>query len=99
MTVYQGSLLVEDYEIVSGGRREGYAHIAPTGSMTMSRGAIDIRTSTRDLHRVSAAHKPAISLHVYAGPLDRFMIFSPESRSCRTVVGRYDSVPSLVANG
>jgi cysteine dioxygenase len=95
MKVYSGSLRVEEFTILSGGRRQGYAHIAPSGSTVMSRGAIDVRTTTRDLHRVAALREEAISVHVYAKPLDRFLIFNPGHRSCRTVFGRYDSLPAI----
>jgi cysteine dioxygenase len=95
MTVVSGSLQVEDFALRSGGRRQGYAHIAPAGTALLHARAIDVRTSTRDLHRVTAPHEPAVSLHIYASPLDRCMIFNAATRSCRTVFSRYDRVTPL----
>lgn len=94
MTVHSGSLTFEDFFIMTGGKREGYAQVAPAASGILTPGLVDVRSSDLDLHRVSAPNERAISLHVYAKPLDRYMVFNPETRSCRTVFAHYDSVPA-----
>ena len=92
MKLLCGSLNVDDFTILAGGRRPGYALIDASGATTMLPGSLDVRSTNRVLHRV-AAREPAISLHVYAQPLNRFMTFDRERRSCRTVYAHDDTLP------
>jgi cysteine dioxygenase len=94
MAVKRGSLIVDDFVLLSGGKQAGPAQIAPAGSTTMPAGGVDIRTSMRDLHRVAPADGEAISIHVYAKPIDEFLIFNQAQRSCQSIVSRYDSTPT-----
>jgi predicted metal-dependent enzyme (double-stranded beta helix superfamily) len=81
LVVLRGELAVDDYIIV---RRDapGLARIAPTGSRALHRGQVDIRASSLDLRRLRAA-KPAISLHLYAGPLQTLTVYDESDGSYR----------------
>jgi len=98
MAVTSGLLVIDDFVVVSGGKEPGFAKIASAGTTIMPAGNIDIRTSARDLHRVTASGGAAVSIHVYAKPIDHFLLFEPASNSCRTVVSRYDSLPADLTN-
>jgi len=98
MTVLEGRLEVEDYVRLDAGEVLGYARIEPRGSRTLERGEIDSRGGRFDLHRVGASYDaPAVSLHVYAGPLHRFLVYDELSRRCETAIGTYDDVLSVDA--
>lgn len=92
MYVLEGSLEVDDYARLDSGEVPGYAHVEWRGSRQLGVGDIDSRSGKYDLHRVSAGELPALSLHIYAGPLRRFLTYDEASRRCETSYGRYDDV-------
>jgi cysteine dioxygenase len=59
----------------------------------MQPGEIDARTVVGDVHRVAPVGGPAISVHVYAEPLDTCLVFDVEQNTCRSAVNRYDRSP------
>ncbi len=98
MTVLEGRLEVEDYVRLDAGEVPGYARIEPRGSRTLARGEIDSRGGASIF--TASAQAPArrrVSLHVYAGPLQRFLVYDELSRRCETAIGTYDDVLSLDA--
>jgi len=98
MTVLEGCLEVEDYVRLDSGETPGYAHIEPRESRKLLRSEIDSRAGQFDLHRVGASlGAPAISLHVYSGPLQQFLVYDELSRRCETAIGTYDEILSLDA--
>lgn len=95
MMVLAGKLRVDDYVRLDRGNVPGYAHIAAEDSRTLEAGGLDVRTGRFDLHRVSATpEREAISLHVYAAPLHRYLIYDEFSRRCQPAFGTYDDVLS-----
>jgi cysteine dioxygenase len=88
--VHRGSLNVENYALAEGGCEPGPARLALGPSRIMRPGEIDVRSAAHEIHRVGAHGGPAISLHVYAKPLDECLVFDLDHQSCRTAMNRYD---------
>jgi cysteine dioxygenase len=96
MIVLDGRLDVEDYARVDNGEVPGYAHVEPCGWQRLEPGETDFRSGRFDIHRVSATEDaPAVSLHVYSGPLRQFLVYDPTARRCETTRGTYDEVLSV----
>ncbi|HYL27492.1 MAG TPA: cysteine dioxygenase family protein [Candidatus Nitrosotalea sp.] len=95
MIVLDGRLEVEDYTRLDPGEVPGYAHVEARGCSRLEPGEMDLRSGRFDLHRVAATNDaPAISLHVYAGPLRSYLIYEELARRCETARGSYDAVLS-----
>ncbi len=93
MFVLDGRLQVDDYVRLDAGDVPGLARVEPRGSQTIGAGRMDLRSGPFDLHRVSATREArAVSLHVYAGPLRRYLVYDEAAERCETVVGSYDEV-------
>ena len=92
MYVLEGCLDVDDYVRLDPGDVPGYAQVERQGSRRLEAGEFDVRSGRYDLHRVAAGGSPALSLHVYAGPLRQFLVYDESSRRCETSYGRYDEV-------
>lgn len=93
MFVLDGALQVEDYARLDAAEVPGVARVAPRGRRTIGPSELDLRSGRFDLHRVSAAgDAPALSLHVYAGPLRSFLVYDETTQRCKSVVGTYDEV-------
>jgi cysteine dioxygenase len=93
MSVLEGRLLVDDYVRLDAGENPGRARIEGRDSRVLECGDLDLRSGRFDLHRVSATpDAPAISLHVYAAPLRKYMVYDEASQRCQTVIGTYDDV-------
>lgn len=93
MLVLSGKLQVDDYARLDRGNVRGYAHIEAEESRVLEAGGVDARAGRFDLHRVSATpDSEAVSLHVYAKPLRRYMIYDDVLRRCETAFGTYDDV-------
>ncbi len=96
MLVLGGMLKVEDYVRLDPGDVPGYAHVERRDSRTLDAGGMDLRSGRFDLHRVTATDGvPAVSLHVYSGPMRKFLIYDESARRCETAVGTYDEVLSV----
>jgi cysteine dioxygenase len=91
LAVLDGSLIVENYERLDSGERKGCALIAPRGSTTLGCGDVDLRSGQFDIHRVRAGGAQAVSLHVYARPLHRFLVYDEIAQRCNPVAGVYDA--------
>lgn len=90
VSVQRGSLTVENYSVDEGGREAGPVRLSAAGTQVLRAGAIDARGADRDVHRVRASGGPAISLHLYAKPLDACLVFDAARQTCRVAVNRYD---------
>jgi len=96
MLVLAGQLEVEDYVRLDPGDVPGYAHVQEAGARLLAAGGVDARSGRFDLHRVSSMPGvPAVSLHVYSGPLRRYLVYDALSRRCETAIGTYDDVLSV----
>ncbi|HEY6449483.1 MAG TPA: cysteine dioxygenase family protein [Candidatus Cybelea sp.] len=96
MLVLDGQLEVEDYVRLDPGDVPGYAHVERRGSRTLDAGGMDLRSGRFDLHRVSATNWwPAVSLHVYCGPMRKFLIYDEYARRCEIALGTYDKILSV----
>jgi predicted metal-dependent enzyme (double-stranded beta helix superfamily) len=96
MLVLDGELDVDDYVRLDRGEVAGYAHVEARDSRRLGPGETDVRSKRFDLHRVTAAPgATAVSLHVYSGPLRRFLVYDEAARRCDPVTGTYDEVLSV----
>jgi cysteine dioxygenase len=95
MYVLDGRLEVDDYLRVDSADVPGHARVRPTGSRTLRKGGVDLRSGRFDLHRVSAGGGPAVSLHIYAGPLREYLVYDELAQRCQPVRGAYDAVLSV----
>jgi cysteine dioxygenase len=92
--VQRGTLEAENYTLVESDRKAGYARLSFDAKRTLTVGDIEIAVPGQDVHRVgSAGGESAVSLHLYARPLDKFFIFDELHQMCRSVKSRYDMDP------
>ncbi|MBV9719667.1 MAG: cysteine dioxygenase family protein [Candidatus Eremiobacteraeota bacterium] len=95
MLVLSGRLEVCDFDRLDSGESAGYAHVEPGPRRLLAAGEMDLRSGRFDLHSVrSADRSPAVTLHVYSGPLREFLTYDPSARRCTSVVSVYDEVLS-----
>lgn len=92
LAVAQGAMGVENYTRRDTGGTPGYARIQFDARELLSAGAIDHRQDDIHLHRCTTGVDPAISLHVYARPIDHFHIFDDRTDSCSEIASCYDAV-------
>ncbi len=92
-----GRFALDDYRLVSGGRRSGTASLAHTASRTLGPGELDARQADSELHRVGVADGcvAAVSLHVYAAPISSCLVFDERSGRCRRRTLGYDAIAQL----
>jgi cysteine dioxygenase len=92
LALASGTMNVENYIRRDTGTTEGYARIESSGREFLEPGAIDHRQDDIHLHRCMTGSDPAISLHVYAHPIDRFHAFDDRADKCSEVTSCYDAV-------
>ncbi len=93
MLVLDGTLDVDDYVRLDAGEVPGVAEVKWRDSRRLRSGDMDLRSGRFDLHRVSAPAKgKAVSLHLYAGPLQEFLVYDPPARRCDRAYGTYDAI-------
>lgn len=93
MLVLEGALQVDDYARLDKGQTPGLAVVELRGSRTLGPDEMDLRSDRFDLHRVSAPPgAKAVSLHLYAGPLQEFLVYDPPARRCDRAYGIYDAI-------
>ncbi len=92
--VESGSLIAENYSIVESDPETGFARLSLDASRTLTTGEVEIVVPGNDVHRVGAAGgEVAVSLHLYARPLDTFFIFDEERQTSRSHTSQYDIRP------
>lgn len=92
LAVAQGTMGVENYVRRDTGATPGFARIEADGREVLAAGAIDHRQDDLHLHRCTTGSDAAVSLHVYAHPIDRFNIFDDRKDSCTQIASCYDAV-------
>ena len=89
-----GSITCENYRIAwCDDAERGEFELRRTSTRTLCDGEIDMRSGHLSVHRVGSCDGRAITLHVYAKPIDACLNFD-EDGTCRTVRSRYDTVPA-----
>lgn len=95
LAVAQGSIGVENFVRRDSGSAPGFARIDFDGREMLAQGAVDYRQDDVHLHRCIAGEEPAVSLHVYARPIDRFYTFDERAQSCSEALSTYDAILSV----
>jgi predicted metal-dependent enzyme (double-stranded beta helix superfamily) len=96
LSVARGSIGVENYIRCDKGTSDGYASVTLEGREELSPGAVDYRQDDIHLHRCIARDGEAITLHVYAHPVERFHTFDERANTCNEVLATYDAVLTAV---
>jgi len=98
MVGVHGALEVTSYQRLSGGLKAGRAELEPLpGRRLLSAGEVDTPGPAADIHRVSPAPGVAlaVTVHVYARPIDRCLVFDLPRQRCEERRLRYDFVGPL----
>jgi cysteine dioxygenase len=90
--VLQGGLIVQNYDRVDDCATTGRAVLEWRSWENLASGALDVRNGPYDIHRVASNGERAVSLHVYAKPLNEFLVYEPSLSRCQTARGTYDRV-------
>ncbi|XXF78150.1 cysteine dioxygenase family protein [Myxococcaceae bacterium GXIMD 01537] len=91
--VHAGVLLLEDFPLLSGGLVPGPARLGrPSGPGPVGAGHVDFRGPADSVHRVRALRGPAVTLHVYAAPVDACLVYDTRRHRCEERRLAYDSV-------
>lgn len=92
-SVQSGAFALENYALEAGGLGPGPARLGPPVMVgPVGAGFVDFRCPEAPIHRVTVAGGPAVSLHVYAGPVDRCLVFDTRRQRCVSRELRYHSV-------
>jgi cysteine dioxygenase len=82
-SIQAGTFQLEDYPLLAGGREPGYALLgAPRISESVGPGHVDYRGRLDSIHRVCALEGPAVTLHVYASPVEQCLVFDARRKRC-----------------
>ena len=92
LAVAQGEVGVENYLRYDTGATPGYARIGFEGRAVLETGSIDYRQDDVHLHRCFAGDEHAVSLHVYARPIERFYTFDERAETCCEATSTYDAI-------
>ncbi|MDB5039448.1 MAG: hypothetical protein JWN27_174 [Candidatus Eremiobacteraeota bacterium] len=88
-----GAITCENFRIAWREAREsGPAEVRFTGARTLREGQIDMRSGHLSVHRVGSSGGRAVTLHVYAKPIDTCMTYG-EDGTYAISRSRYDTVP------
>jgi len=89
-----GAITCENFRVAwRDGRESGTAEVRQTGTRTLREGQIDMRSGHLSVHRVGSSDGRAITLHVYAKPIDQCMTFGEDGR-CAVSRSHYDTIPT-----
>lgn len=100
-----GAFDFDNYEQIDGGKGPGYARLRKIrSSRNVGVGLFDRRDEKEDLHlvRVADGFDRAVSLHLYAAPIDECLAYDLEHHRATLVRMRYEfvrGVPALPAPG
>jgi cysteine dioxygenase len=92
-SIQSGRFLLENYPLLSGGHEPGPARLG--GSQVVGPvgpGHVDFRDLEAPIHRVVSHGMPGITLHVYAGPVERCLVYDPHRHRCALHEMRYHSI-------
>ncbi len=93
LSVQSGVLLTEDFPLLSGGREPGPARLGPPRTLgPVGPGHVDFRDPVDSIHRVRVLQGPAVTLHVYAGPVEECLIYDTRRHRCVSRRLSYDSI-------
>ncbi|GAC1577301.1 MAG: hypothetical protein NVS3B7_10570 [Candidatus Elarobacter sp.] len=88
-----GEITTENYRVAwSDGYENGSCELLRTSTRTLRTGEIDMRSGHLSVHRVAASDGRAVTLHVYAKPIDRCLAYE-EDGTYRVSRSLYDTVP------
>ena len=88
-----GSITCENFRVAWRDAEMGPCDVRRTGTRTLRSGEIDMRSGHLSVHRVGACDGRAVTLHVYAKPIDRCLQFEEDGTS-RVAYSRYDTKPA-----
>jgi cysteine dioxygenase type I len=89
-----GAITCENFRVTwRDARAAGPAEVMMTGTRTLREGQIDMRSGHLSVHRVGSSGGRAVTLHVYAKPIDACMTFA-EDGSFQISRSRYDTIPT-----
>ena len=91
LAVAKGSVGVENFVRRDDGSAPGIACVEFEGREELAVTSIDYRQDDVHLHRCFTAGEPAVSLHVYAHPIDRFLTFDERTQTCQPATSTYDA--------
>jgi cysteine dioxygenase len=89
-----GAISCENFRVAwRDAHQSGPAEVRLTGTRTLREGQIDMRSGHLSVHRVGSSDGRAITLHVYAKPIDQCMTFD-EDGSYAVSRSHYDTIPT-----
>jgi cysteine dioxygenase len=89
-----GSITCENYRVsYPGGADTAPCDLRRTSTRTLREGEIDMRSGHLSVHRVGACDGRAVTLHVYAKPIDCCRQFDEDGTS-RVAYSHYDTKPA-----
>lgn len=92
-----GSITCENYRVSwPDGSAKGRCDLRRASTRTLGEGEIDMRSGHLSVHRVGSPDGRAITLHVYAKPIDSCLQFDEDGTS-RVAYSRYDTVPAITS--
>jgi predicted metal-dependent enzyme (double-stranded beta helix superfamily) len=89
----RGSLTCENFRLVQARDAAGRARVERAATRVMQPGDLDLASGHLSVHRVGTQTGGAVTLHVYAKPIDACTHFDDDG-SARVCASRYDSVPA-----
>jgi cysteine dioxygenase len=92
LSVARGRIGVENYIRTDKETGGAYASIAFEGREELPAGGVDYRQDDVHLHRCVTRDCEAVTLHVYAHPIEHFHTFDERSNTCTEVTSTYDAV-------
>lgn len=93
-----GAFRIDNFALLAGGKGPGFAHLEHEGTLlNVTSRMVDHRSSSADIHRVSLMPgvARAVSIHVYARPIDRCLVYDVPGRRAGWGLARYHSVKGV----
>ncbi len=93
--VLRGSLNIQSYTVLESDHAAQVALLQQIGERALTSGEIERTTPSADVHAVGAGARDAVSLHLYAKPLETFRVFNLGHRSYVETGCGYDIAPAV----
>jgi len=90
--VANGSMAIQNFRRCDSAADAQYARIAAEASLELGLSEVDYRKDEIDLHRCSTGEHSAVTLHLYARPLERFCVYDAASGRISPATSHYDAV-------